>query len=365
MNDNQTATDTTVEDTTVTTPSVETTTVEDTTVTDGETTTTTETTSTATTEDVAGVYNNTTATGPFALGETFNALESTLTVDKGDTFTATNLVNAAAVLTSNRIVNNDATSAFLRMTNSDLTMTLGSQVVEGDIILDNLSTLRLVLSNSSYYMGIINHANSAKSVTLNLDATSQFILAGDSYIDVLENSDTTNQNIYGNGYKLYVAGTEVAINGSEAPEVPVTETKEETKIDTSENVEVYEKSSAVKQETNLVPFIVGGVALLVIIAGVVAVFLHNKKKKGNPVAPANPAFPPAGSPDANKPDFSAFDDGPVAQPAQPVAPETPEAPVAPEPEAPAAPEVPAAPEAPATPESTEPISPINPFHPNA
>ena len=160
---------------------------------------------------------------------TFSATESTITTNKGDTFFITN-TTANISLENNVITNNDTTSAFLRAeagkwgtagsNGGHVTLALENQVAEGDIVLDNLSSLSMSLIQSSYYMGVINGENTASSVSVSLDSTSQLILAGDSYVSELKNSDSTNQNIFSNGYKLYISGTEVSINGSEAPEAP-------------------------------------------------------------------------------------------------------------------------------------------------
>ena len=236
---------------------------------------------------------------------------SSITTNQGDTFFVTN-TNAEIELTNNRFVNNDATSAFLRVqagkwgtsgqNGGHVKLTMTSQVAEGDIILDNISTLNLILGESSYYMGVINGANTAQSVSVSLDKTSQLILAGDSHISALDNADETNMNIYSNGYKLYVAGEEVEINGSEIPEAPETEKKEtETKTETTET------KTEEPAQTNLTPFIVGGVAILVIIAAIIAFVIHNKKKNG----PATPTGSVAGfptEPTTGRPDFSQFDD---------------------------------------------------------
>lgn len=291
----------------------------------------------------------------------FSATGSTVTTNQGDTFFVTN-TTADITLENNRIVNNDASSAFLRAQSGKwgtaganggiVKMTLKNQVAEGDIVLDSVSSLNLVLNNQSFYMGIVNGANSAKSVSVSLDATSQLILAGDSYIDELANADSTNQNIFSNGYKLYVAGAEVAVNGSAAPTVPEV-TTDATKEEATEETTTTTGAST-KQSTNYTPFIVGGAALLVIILGIVVVLLHNKKKKGGPtqgdsVVSSDGTMSTPGAPAGGRPDFSAFDDGPIqpAQPQQPQAPQTP-SPVTPEP-----PVAPAAPASPATPQSPE------------
>ena len=59
---------------------------------------------------------------------------------------------------------------------------------------------------------ILNSDNSAKSITLKLDKTSNIKLTGDSYITSLDNCDSTNSNIDFNGYKLYVNGKEIKSN---------------------------------------------------------------------------------------------------------------------------------------------------------
>lgn len=259
----------------------------------------------------------------------FSAADSTITTNQGDTFFVTN-TTADISLENNRIVNNDASSAFLRAQSGKwgtagsnggiVKLTLSNQVAEGDIVLDSVSSMNLVLANQSFYMGVINGADSAKSVSVALDATSQLVLAGNSYVDELTNADATNQNIYGNGYKLYVAGAEVEINGSEAPETPEVKTEEKT-VEPETTTGTTE--TATQNATNYTPYIVGGVAILVIIAGIIAVLVHNKKKNG-PSSSVMGAPDTTGMPmDGNHPDFSAFDDGPVQQPAQPQQPSAP------------------------------------------
>ena len=80
------------------------------------------------------------------------------------------------------------------------------QNAEGNIVIDSISTLDMTMSESSYYEGIINGSNEAKSITLKLDSTSKIKLTGDSYVTSLEDADTTYSNIDFNGYKLYVNG---------------------------------------------------------------------------------------------------------------------------------------------------------------
>lgn len=86
-----------------------------------------------------------------------------------------------------------------------VTLNATNQTLEGNIILDQLSTL-VVKLQSSTYTGTINADNTAKSISLSLDKSSQLTLTGDSYVSSLTNADITNSNINFNGYHLYVDG---------------------------------------------------------------------------------------------------------------------------------------------------------------
>mgnify|MGYP002576673156 FL=1 len=84
-----------------------------------------------------------------------------------------------------------------------------NQKVTGNIVVDSISTLTINMTDNSYYEGMINNDNTAKSITLKLDKTSKIKLTGDTYITSLDNADTTNSNIDFNGYKLYVNNTAI------------------------------------------------------------------------------------------------------------------------------------------------------------
>ena len=145
----------------------------------------------------------------------FTAKDSTITTNNGDTIFVTN-TTATVSLTNNKIINNDKTGGFLRIQSGKwgnsgsngghVTLNATNQVIDGNIYVDNISTLTMKLSNNSKYTGSINSANTAKSIVLKLDSSSTLTLTGDSYISSLENDDLTNSNINFNGYKLYVNG---------------------------------------------------------------------------------------------------------------------------------------------------------------
>lgn len=144
----------------------------------------------------------------------FTAKNSTITTNNGDSFYVTN-TSAIINLTNNKIVNNDSTGNFLRVqkdswgktgsNGGDVELNLTNQDVTGNIVIDSISTLKMNMS-SSYFEGILNGNNRAKSINLKLDSSSKIKLTKDSYISSLEDADNSYSNIDFNGYKLYVNG---------------------------------------------------------------------------------------------------------------------------------------------------------------
>ena len=149
---------------------------------------------------------------------TFTSKNSKITTNKGDTFFITNTTSTIN-LENNTFINNDKTGYFLKVSTSDwgnsgsnggiVTLNLNNQNVVGNIYIDEISTLKMNLSSSSYYEGYINKENIAKSISLILDKSSKIKLTGDTYVTSLENADTTNSNIDFNVYKLYVNGKSI------------------------------------------------------------------------------------------------------------------------------------------------------------
>lgn len=145
----------------------------------------------------------------------FASTNSTIITNKGDTFYITN-TTAEITLENNKITNNDSTGYFLRTqkdswgnsgsNGGDVTLTLKNQKVEGDIYIDEVSTLDMSLKDNSLYTGTINKDKTAKSIKLTLSKNSKIKLTGDSYVTELNDSDASYSNIDFNGYKLYVNG---------------------------------------------------------------------------------------------------------------------------------------------------------------
>ena len=147
----------------------------------------------------------------------FTSINSKITTNNGDTIYVTN-TKATINLTNNIIINNDENGNFLRIQSDswgisgsnggDVDLILNNQDVEGNIVVDNISSLNMKMTTSSYE-GSINNENSGAEITLAIDKDSTLKLTGDSYITKLDNEDSTNSNIDFNGYKLYVDGKQI------------------------------------------------------------------------------------------------------------------------------------------------------------
>lgn len=144
----------------------------------------------------------------------FTSKNSKITTNKGDTFYVTN-TTAVINLENNTITNNDKSGAFLRIkkdswgnsgsNGGNVTLKATNQLINGDIVIDSISTLTMNLKNSNF-TGKINKSNSAKSIDLNIDKDTKIKLTGNSYVTSFTNGDASNSNIDFNGYKLYVNG---------------------------------------------------------------------------------------------------------------------------------------------------------------
>ncbi len=119
-----------------------------------------------------------------------------------------NLNNNIIKYGSNVLLKIEGTSEWGNSGNNggEVTLNASNQELVGNIIVDKLSTLEINLENNSSLEGAINSENTAKSITLKLDASSTLTLTNDTYITNLEAEDEDYSNINFNGYKLYVNG---------------------------------------------------------------------------------------------------------------------------------------------------------------
>ena len=121
-----------------------------------------------------------------------------------------NLTNCRLSYGSNILISSRGTSEWGKTGSNggNLILNANNQTLEGNIEIDNISTLEMNLEESSY-IGTINGDNTAKTIKLKLNKNSKITLTGDSYITSLEDDDTSYSNINFNGYKLFVNGTAI------------------------------------------------------------------------------------------------------------------------------------------------------------
>ena len=81
-----------------------------------------------------------------------------------------------------------------------VTLTLTNQDIEGDIIVDSISSLTINLVGSSI-KGKINEANTAAKLAINLDSDSKITLTGNSYYTSIVNEITDGTNLINGTYK--------------------------------------------------------------------------------------------------------------------------------------------------------------------
>ena len=140
----------------------------------------------------------------------------TLTNLNGDIFFVNN-TTASIDLTGAVIVNEDSEGVFLRAAaagwGSDgsngghVTLNASQQNIEGDMVVDDISSLNLYLKESSSFSGAINPDGEGGDVYVEIEEGSAWTLTGDSYITSLTCSAGS---INLNGHKLYVNGEEYA-----------------------------------------------------------------------------------------------------------------------------------------------------------
>lgn len=208
----------------------------------------------------------------------FTSKDSVIDVLNGDTIFVTN-TTASIYLENNEINNNSGD--FLRIQSGawgnessnggNVTAVLSNQRVEGDIIVDSISSLDISLENGSKYFGAIDTDDQGGSVNLTMSADSVLVLTSDTYLDSLTNEDTSNSNIYLNGHKLYVNGTETSANEGEYVEEAEDEpAAEEPSEEVSAETEQQSESPA--------PYVIGGIVLAAAAIGGVAFKKKSSKK---------------------------------------------------------------------------------------
>lgn len=146
----------------------------------------------------------------------FSMTGGTLTSQNGDMFYVTN-THCTLSLSGVKIVNQDSDGVLMRVVGNSAShgwgtagsngaqvdATFDSQTVEGDIVVDTISTLNLTLTNSSSFTGTINIIDNAEGGTavdnnavVTVEKGSTWTLTGNCTISSLDNQGTINYNGY-------------------------------------------------------------------------------------------------------------------------------------------------------------------------
>lgn len=141
----------------------------------------------------------------------FTAEECKIITNKWDTIYVTN-TKAEIVLKDNEIINYDWD--FLRIEWAvwgeqgsnwwDVVLDLINQDIEWNIIVDDISSLTINLTEWSNYIWAINVDNQSQNISIKLDSTSTWTLDSDSYVSSLESDAEWYNNINLDGHTLYI-----------------------------------------------------------------------------------------------------------------------------------------------------------------
>jgi len=146
---------------------------------------------------------------------TFIINGGSFTCPKGALFFVTNnsaeitLTNVSLSVTSETLINACGTSRWgtTGKNGGSVEFTADTQTLDGNIVIDSVSTFDGTLQNNSILTGSINNSNKGNSVTLTIDNTSSWVLTSNSYLSSITNSDGISgaavTNITGNGYVVY------------------------------------------------------------------------------------------------------------------------------------------------------------------
>ncbi|MPM43864.1 hypothetical protein SDC9_90541 [bioreactor metagenome] len=156
--------------------------------------------------------------GDAEVGEaSFSMSGGSLTAKAGDMFYVTNtncvieLRSVTLTLANDvflRVAGNDSSRGWGESGNNGGTVafTAAAQAFSGKIIVDDISSLDLNITEGSVFTGTINTDGQAGDVSVKLDSTSKWVLTGDAYITSF---DGDVANITSNGYTVYVNGTAI------------------------------------------------------------------------------------------------------------------------------------------------------------
>ena len=146
----------------------------------------------------------------------FSSVDGSITAKKGDLFYVTN-TDCEIYLQNTALTMEDADGVLLRVEGNNssrgwgtqganggtVSMTTEKQTLDGDIVVDEISSLDLTMDNGTAFTGTINTSGDAGTVNVTLSDDSTWTLTGDSYVTGFSGDLS---NVTANGYHLYVNG---------------------------------------------------------------------------------------------------------------------------------------------------------------
>lgn len=156
--------------------------------------------------------------GDAEVGEAnFTAEGGVITAKNGDMFYVT---NTDCTISLKNVVFKLANEVFLRVEGNsssrgwgkeganggDVVLDAADQEIDGQILVDDISTLKLNLTDGSSFTGAVNPDGAEGTVDVTLSKDSTWTLTGDSYVSSFTGS---TDNVIANGYHLYVDGEQV------------------------------------------------------------------------------------------------------------------------------------------------------------
>lgn len=170
------------------------------------------------TENIHGIMIYQSMSGDADVGEaSFSAKDGSITTTKGDLFYIT---NTDCMIDLENVKLSLANDTFLRVEENsssrgwgteganggDVVLSAVNQKIEGNIVVDGISSLGMTLSDGSEFCGAVNPDGEGGEVTVTLSGNSTWTLTGDSYVTGFEGDIA---NVTSNGYHLYVNGEQV------------------------------------------------------------------------------------------------------------------------------------------------------------
>ena len=155
----------------------------------------------------------------------FTANGGSITNKNGDIFFVNNTATEIS-LSGVEITNEDADGVFLRAeaagwgnegsNGGKVNMNASGQVINGDMVVDDISTLNLYLKDKSAFTGSVNSSGQSGDVYVEIEDGSTWKLTADSYVSGLMVSEGSWIDL--NGHKLYVDGKEYSAGSASTGE---------------------------------------------------------------------------------------------------------------------------------------------------